>query len=181
MPVILNGENLFVIGPSCGGKTCHFRRVAEAMKLPFRDTDKDVEANAGMEISEIFAQKGEKKFRELETHALVQACGPGSKVVATGAGIVMDDYNRRLMCSGTIVWLDVALEIVLERQKHKFDRPNARTTDGTFDADKIAYLYRQRYPVYESLAHYRVHVAREAPKEEIAAKIFKELDILFVK
>jgi shikimate kinase len=47
--------------------------VAQALGVPFRDTDADIEATAGKPISDIFVDDGEDAFRTLERSAVADA------------------------------------------------------------------------------------------------------------
>ena len=48
------------------GKTTIGRMLSEALQLPFYDSDAEIEARAGAEISWIFDMEGEEGFRDRE-------------------------------------------------------------------------------------------------------------------
>ena len=56
-------NNLFLIGFSGSGKSSAGKLLAKKLKFNFLDTDKKIEANLNMKISEIITGKGEKYFR----------------------------------------------------------------------------------------------------------------------
>ena len=61
------------VGPPGAGKTTVASRVARALGVALRDTDHDIEANAGKSVADIFVEEGEPVFRELEVAAVAQA------------------------------------------------------------------------------------------------------------
>ena len=54
-----------LVGPMGAGKTTVAGLLGEAWGVPVRDTDADIEAGTGREISDIFVDSGEDAFREL--------------------------------------------------------------------------------------------------------------------
>ena len=101
---------LFLIGPRGSGKTTVGRLVAEALGLPFYDTDDMVMAEAGLSIADIVAAEGWAAFRKRESRALAEAVAraagpapahsgrsPSGAVISTGGGMVLDERNRAFM------------------------------------------------------------------------------------
>jgi shikimate kinase len=69
----------------------------------------------GLPVTEIFRQKSEDAFRDLETRALQELSGANSLVVATGGGAVVRDENWEYLRDGVTVWLDVPVEDLARR------------------------------------------------------------------
>ena len=69
----MSGPVVVLVGPPGAGKTTVGRLVADRLGTKFRDTDEDVEAEAGKPISEIFYDEGEPHFRALEAAAVARA------------------------------------------------------------------------------------------------------------
>lgn len=112
-----------------------------------RDTDQLLEAELGMPVSQVFAQRGEAAFREAE-EALVlrelEAAGPGD-TVALGGGSVLSANVQSALRDHTVVWLDVSLDSAWRRAAGP-KRPL------TQDRDAFARLWSERRPLYERLA-----------------------------
>ena len=85
---------MILLGYRGSGKTTIGRRLAERMQMPFVDTDDLVIAMAGRSIREIFEQKGETYFRELESLAVQDVCGREA-IIALGGGAVLREENRK--------------------------------------------------------------------------------------
>ena len=60
---------ILVGAPGCG-KTTVGLLLADRLGVTFRDTDADVEALTGKAISELFVERGEEYFRDLESEAV---------------------------------------------------------------------------------------------------------------
>ena len=57
-------QNIYIVGLMAVGKTTVGRLLADSLKRPFYDSDAEIEARAGAEISWIFDVEGEAGFRE---------------------------------------------------------------------------------------------------------------------
>lgn len=95
-PVPAAGARIVLIGPPAAGKSTIGRLLALRLGLPFFDTDAEIVAAHGP-IPEIFATRGEARFRELERAAVRRALRrlldtPG--VVSLGGGAVLNSGTR---------------------------------------------------------------------------------------
>lgn len=106
---------VFLLGLPGSGKTTLGRKLASILELPFVDLDKEIEKTEGKIIREIFAEKKEDYFRQLESTELKKWCSkPDDFVMATGGGApCFFDNIEVINKSGKSVFLDVpATEIV---------------------------------------------------------------------
>lgn len=105
------------------GKSTAGRRLARLLRMPFFDSDAEVERHHGS-IVQIFAQDGEPAFRRYESAVLENLMRGSSAVIAVGGGAVLDERNRRrLREKGYIVHLAVSPQTVLRRVAHRRHRP----------------------------------------------------------
>ena len=58
-----SGKPIVLIGLMGVGKTTVGRRLAQRMRLPFVDADHEIEAAAGMTVSDIFVRAGTTAFQ----------------------------------------------------------------------------------------------------------------------
>jgi shikimate kinase len=112
-----------LIGPPGAGKTTVGRALADELEVPFRDTDDDVEAAAGMTITEIFLEYGEARFRELERAAVAVAVTEHEGVLALGGGAVLDPATSLLLRPYQVIFLDVGLADASKRVGLAQSRP----------------------------------------------------------
>lgn len=114
---------LVVVGPPGAGKTTVGRLVSDALSVPFRDTDADVESSAGRSIADIFVEDGEPAFRALEQLAVSAALAKHGGVLAVGGGAVLDAATRDELARHRVVFLDVSISDAARRIGFNRDRP----------------------------------------------------------
>lgn len=155
-----------LVGPMGAGKTTVAGLLGSAWDLPVRDTDADIEASTGREISDIFVESGEQHFRALEREAVARALGEHVGVLAVGGGAVMTPETRALLAGHTVVFLRVGLTDAAARVGLGASRPlllgNVR---GTLKA-----LLDERAPVYEAVAGASVDTGGATP-DEVADRV----------
>lgn len=117
-------KNIFLTGFMGCGKTSVGRLLAERLGFLFVDLDEAIVKRAGCSIKEIFAQRGEPAFRELESQVLAEMAQGIGLVVSTGGGAVLAQANRELMrASGRIVNLTATVECIAARVSGDSERP----------------------------------------------------------
>lgn len=122
------GRNIVLVGLMGAGKTTVGELLAKMYGLVFIDIDKAIERDAGMSISQIFATKGEKYFRELESSAILTFLNKSDSIISTGGGAVENDENlKNLKKNGAIVYLKASPEILFKRIKNENNRPLLKT------------------------------------------------------
>lgn len=99
------------------GKTTLGRALAAQLNRKFVDLDAAIEAKAGLTIPQLFEEKGETYFRELEAETLKTVSFSAEKlVVATGGGTPCFHQNMAFMnAHGLTVYLKVSPEVLAER------------------------------------------------------------------
>ena len=155
-----------LVGPMGAGKSTVAGLLADAWGVPVRDTDADIVATEGREISDIFVDSGEDHFRTLEAVAVAKALAEHDGVLALGGGAVLDAETRELLADATVVFLKVGLSDAVKRVGLGVGRPlllgNVRA--------RIKALLDERTPIYESVATHTVDTDGRSP-EDVAAEI----------
>ena len=102
---------IFLIGYMGAGKTTLGRALAKKLKIEFIDLDNYIEERLCKSISQIFAEKGEEGFREIERRMLHEAGEFENVVISTGGGTPCFFDNIEYMNrQGATVFLDVPVE-----------------------------------------------------------------------
>jgi shikimate kinase len=65
-------RHFYLVGNMGSGKTTVGELVAQRLGMFFTDLDRDVEWMTGQTVAELFAQRGEEAFRQLEREALAR-------------------------------------------------------------------------------------------------------------
>jgi len=162
---------LYLVGFMASGKTTVGRALADHIGWPFVDMDAEIEAREGKSIAQIFQERGESGFREVESQVLlahVRSIEAGQPcVLALGGGAFVQPGNRDLLQNnGISVWIDCPLELIQRRLNGDTSRPLASQSNG------IGRLYEDRRPLY-SHADYRV----EADTEDVGELIHRILKL----
>jgi shikimate kinase len=135
-----------LIGLMGAGKSKIGRRLAVRLGLPFFDSDPEIEAAAGETIEEIFANRGERVFREGERRVIARLLTQPVHVLATGGGAFMDPLTRALIARrGISLWLRADLDVLVSRVSRRSDRPLLKEGDPR---SILAGLIEKRHPVY---------------------------------
>ena len=167
-------ENVFLIGFMGSGKSTIASYLAENYGMEIIDMDQLIVEREGMAIPDIFAQKGELYFRDVETSLLIEIQGEQNKVVSCGGGVVLRDENVQAMKNiGQIVLLDAKPETILERVKDDDNRPLLR---GNKNVQFIRDMMGKRQPKYEAAADLVIHTDGKSA-DEICKEIISKVKI----
>ena len=142
----LRRRTIALVGLMGVGKSSVGRRLANALELPFRDADGEVELAAGRSVADIFSDLGEEAFREGERRVIARLLDQEPHVLATGGGAFMNEQTRALIKSQAIsVWLKADLEVLARRVSRKDTRP---LLVGKDPLEVLQAQAAARYPAY---------------------------------
>ena len=141
----LSMQNIVLIGMPGSGKSSLAAMLGKILDRPVLEADAEIEAQAGMNIPEIFAREGEAGFRARETAVLAELGKRSGAILSTGGGCVTRPENYPLLHqNGRIFWLtrDTAL---LPTEGRPLSRQG-----------KLEDMYCRRRPLYEAFADHVV-------------------------
>jgi shikimate kinase/3-dehydroquinate synthase len=140
-------RSVVLVGMPGAGKSSIGRRLATRLGLPFRDADTEIEAAAGLPITEIFARYGEPHFRDGERRVIARLLAGPPLVLATGGGAFADARTRAAIhASGAVsVWLRVPLASLLRRVAGREHRPMFLNRDPR---EVLERLIAARHPLF---------------------------------
>ena len=102
---------IFLTGYMGSGKTTLGRALAAEIGIPFIDLDHYIEKRYCRTIAQLFAEKGEDGFREIERRMLHEVGEFENVIISTGGGTPCFFDNIEYMnAQGTTVYLDVPVE-----------------------------------------------------------------------
>lgn len=97
------------------GKTTIGKRLARRLNLEYCDLDEYIVKSENQSINELFAERGEQGFRELEREALVKITD-SKIVISTGGGAPCFFDNLDIMLkNGIVVWLSMEPKVLINR------------------------------------------------------------------
>jgi shikimate kinase/3-dehydroquinate synthase len=140
------GRHVVLVGFMGAGKTTHGKDAATRLGREFLDLDNAIEERAGKTIPELFEERGEAGFREIERHAArVALSSPEPAVIALGGGALGSPETRELVASAFTVLMEIDIESAWDRARRS-KRPLAQ------DEGEFRRLYAERESVYRGAA-----------------------------
>jgi XRE family aerobic/anaerobic benzoate catabolism transcriptional regulator len=137
-----------LIGLRGAGKTTLGQLAAQALDVPFVELDREIERASGMELSEIFAARGQAMYRRLERQCLETVIERFDRVViATGGSLVTEPATYDLLLSSCfVVWLSAKPDQHMDRVLAQGDmRPMA---EGPQAMEDLKIILESRTPLY---------------------------------
>jgi len=141
-------KRIALIGLRGAGKTTLGRRLAQILKRPFIELDREIEREAGTSLSEIFLLYGQQGYRRHERRCLEnlldrrEAC-----VIGTGGSIVTERATYELLLSTCFtVWLKALPE---EHMARVIAQGDTRPMEGNEQAmDDLRRILNSRVGLY---------------------------------
>ena len=161
--------SIVLIGYRGSGKTTVGRRLAEALWWSFVDVDELIVSRAGKSIREIFAERGEAGFRDLEAQAVAHASALNDHVIALGGGALLRPENRQAIAGGGHKVIYLRCDPAELHRRIQADpataaaRPALTALGGSLE--EIQQLLAQREPIYRQAMTAELDVTRLTPAE----------------
>ncbi|HEY1499711.1 MAG TPA: shikimate kinase [Acidobacteriaceae bacterium] len=158
-----NPSRIILTGFMGAGKTTVGALLAKRLGWAFVDSDHVVEKRAAMTVAQIFEQRGEAAFRELEAAAVREAGCEHRLILALGGGALEIPATREFLASLTeimIVFLEAPLETMITRCARHDSGP---VRPVLADQARLAERWRQRLPWYRR-AHLTVQTEKLSPQ-----------------
>ncbi len=144
-------QRIFLIGFMGSGKTAMGKLLAKQHRLTFIDLDSYIENKFRRTIAQIFAEKGETVFREIEKKCLQEVAEFEDVVIATGGGApcFFDNMDFMNQCGETI-YIRLTPEHLSERlsASRAGVRPLLRDKTGDELQQYISETLQKREPYY---------------------------------
>jgi shikimate kinase len=156
---------IVIVGFMGAGKSTVGPLVADALGVPFTDTDDVIVARHGP-IAAIFESGGEDAFRAAEAAVVEELLSGRDVVVSLGGGAITDPQTRTLLEGATVVHLEVSYTEALKRVGVDPGRPMLKQDTEA--------LYRERDPLYRSVSNLAIATDGVTP-DHLAAEIVARL------
>lgn len=146
----MGSRPIWLVGMMGAGKSAVGPLLAHSLSRRFVDTDLEIERQAGVSVSQIFASEGEPAFRERERE-LIESLSGGSDVVALGGGaIAQPGAAARLARAGTVVYLRASARALLDRLGDCAGRPLLSDLPPDGRLARLEALLDERASAYET-------------------------------
>lgn len=148
-------RRIILVGYMGSGKTTVGRALAKALGLQFYDLDWYIESRRRKTVAQIFAERGEEGFREIERNMLHEVAEFENIVLSCGGGTpCFFDNIDYLNQQGDVIWLKASPEVLY---KHllmgKTERPLLK---GKSSEELVSFIREQlehREPYYSKATH----------------------------
>lgn len=147
---------IFLTGYMGAGKTTLGKALARKLQIPFVDLDWYIEERLHKTVGELFTERGEAAFRELERTMLHEVAEFENVVISTGGGAPCFFDNMAFMNSkGRTVFLHVHPDVLFHRLRiAKQQRPILQNKNDEELKAFIVEALNKRAPFYTQ-AHYQ--------------------------
>ncbi len=156
-----------LLGLRGAGKSTLGEKLAEALKVPFIELDREVEKEAGAELGEVFAMYGQDAYRRFERRALERVLSQNERaVIATGGSLVTDAGTYKMLRDRCLcVWLKASPE---EHMARVIAQGDMRPFKGRSAAlDEIRQLLADRDRLY-GRAEVTLDTSGKTPRASLA-------------
>lgn len=140
-------SNVVLIGMPGSGKSTVGVLLAKRLGLGFIDTDLLIQQEAGRTLQDIVDRDGYQALRNIEEEVLLQL-NVSRQVISTGGSAVYSEpAMHHLKEGGVVVFLDIPMQVVLERIGDYSARGISRRPDQSLEE-----LFAERFELYSRFA-----------------------------
>lgn len=142
-------QNIVLVGFMGTGKSAVGKKLSEQLGMKFVEMDDYIEKREGMIINDIFSNKGEPYFRDVETAVAREIGEKESLIISAGGGCVLRKENvEALGENGILICLNATEDEIFSRVKDRMHRP---LLHGNNPKQKIRELLQRRKPYYDKI------------------------------
>lgn len=166
-------NNIILTGFMGTGKSTVGRALAQELGYVFVDTDNLVAQRAGKPVTLIFAEDGERTFRDWEASVTEDLVTHRGLVIATGGGLFTSERNAEMLeATGPVFCLAAKPKELLKRiQASGEHRP---LLDAENPLQRLEELLAERDPIYKKDKYTQIDTSGKKPAGVVKA-ILNEL------
>lgn len=142
-----NRKTIVLVGMMGAGKTTTGFGLAQRLGIKFIDSDREIEKAEGTQISNIYKEKGEEYFREVERKTIKKILNSSNSQVLSIGGNAFDDevIREKIKEKAISIFLEVDLDTLIKRVERRNNRPMLEEGNK---AQIMTELYNIKTPIY---------------------------------
>ena len=148
-------SNIVLVGMPGAGKSTLGVVLAKIANMRFIDTDLLIQERCGKTLQYLIDEQGAEAFIRIENETLSTVSADRAVIATGGSAIYSDEGMAHLATLGTIVYLQISYESLVERLVDFQDR-GIVLKDGI--SMSLRELYQERAPLYEKYADVTVNI-----------------------
>ena len=153
---ILSKTNIVLTGMPSSGKSTLGEKIAKELDREFIDTDIIIKEKTNMDLGTYIEQKGEERFRKIESEVIKEIADKVGVVISTGGGAILNEENvDNLKLYGKIFFLNRNIDDLMPSE----DRPLTKTKD------QLEKVYNKRLPIYKKTCDEEIEFDKNIDKE----------------
>ncbi len=163
---VVRRQRVALIGLRGAGKSTLGKLLAEEMRVPFLELNREIERETGMPLGEIFSLYGQAGYRRIERNTLDRVLNEHDRAVISIAGGVVAEESTftHLTANCFTVWLKAEPE---EHMQRVIDQGDLRPMAGHSEAmDDLKNILTAREPLYRK-ADAILETTGQTPKESL--------------
>ncbi|GGC75601.1 shikimate kinase [Marinobacter halophilus] len=144
---VQQSRNLVFTGMPGSGKSTIGVLVAKRLGMGFIDTDLLIQERSGRTLQDIVDHDGYVALRQVEEQVLLGLNVQNQVISTGGSAVYSDSAMNHLKQNGTVVFLDISLDVVVQRIGDYSLRGISRRPNQTMEE-----LYEERFALYTRYA-----------------------------
>lgn len=148
-------SNVILIGMPGAGKSTLGVVLAKIVNMRFIDADLVIQERCGQTLQTIIDERGAEAFIETENDILCSIQAENTIIATGGSAIYSDGAMKHFSNIGTIVYLEISYESLVERLGDLQER-GVVMRNGT--SMSLRELFAERKPLYEKYAEVTVNI-----------------------
>ncbi|MDO3720567.1 shikimate kinase [Marinobacter sp. chi1] len=147
MPFLKTNQNIVLIGMPGSGKSTVGVLLAKRLGMGFVDTDLLIQEKAGRTLQDIVDEDGYQALRHIEEEVLLELDVHHQIISTGGSAVYSEAAMAHLKANGVVVFLDIPLDLVIQRIGDYSARGISRRPDQSLDD-----LFDERFALYSRYA-----------------------------
>jgi shikimate kinase len=140
---------IVLIGYRAAGKTTLGKLLSKRLGWPYLDVDRGIERRSGRTITQLYRERGDAHYRDVEGRVVADMCREDECVVAFGAGSLMREESRTAARKRAfVVYMQAPVEELWRRMEADPRSSDTRPNLSSGGIEEVAEMLARREPVY---------------------------------